>query len=279
MNPDLSRDGMKVAYVVPHGDGLGVASIGLRSELWVKSLVDGREAPLIADDYSRWLGRWSPDGTGLVFMRRKLTTNDNQLMVWYSQNHEEEPLTTEGSNIGSVEDWSSDGKWLLTTHEGIWLVPLDAAPHAETAARKIIYDPSYQIFQPHFSPEGRWILFEAVSNAPQPKSTLYVVPASGGTWTRISDTRYWADKPRWSPDGKTIYFLSGRGFFEIWGIHFDPVAGKTVGPAFQVSNFESPRRMIPRWIPPVGLSLTQDKLVLTLAEESGNIWVLDDVDR
>jgi len=37
--------------------------------------------------------------------------------------------------------------------------------------------------------------------------------------------------------------------------------------------------MIPRWIPPVGLSLIQDKLVLTMAEESGGIWLLDNVDR
>jgi len=29
----------------------------------------------------------------------------------------------------------------------------------------------------------------------------------------------------------------------------------------------------------VGFSLTQDKLVLTMAEESGNIWVLDNVDH
>jgi len=33
------------------------------------------------------------------------------------------------------------------------------------------------------------------------------------------------------------------------------------------------------WIPPVGLSLTQDKLVLTIAEEFGSIWVLDNVNR
>jgi hypothetical protein len=37
--------------------------------------------------------------------------------------------------------------------------------------------------------------------------------------------------------------------------------------------------MIPRWIPPVELSLDQDKLVLTMAEVSGGIWVLDNVDR
>jgi len=281
VDPNLSRDGLKVAYVVPHGESLGVAYVGVRSEVWVKSLVDGREAPLIADDYSRWVGRWSPDGLGLVYTRRKLTTNDSQLMVWSSQSHEEEPLTTEGSTVGSVEDWSSDGKWLLTSsHEGIWLVPLAAAPHAETAAQRIISDPAYQLYQPHFSPNGQWILFEAVSNSPQPESTLYVVPASGGAWIRITDRKQWDDKPCWSPDGRTVYFVSGRGgFFNVWGIHFDPPAGKTVGQAFQVSRFENPRLMVPRWIPPVGLSLTQDKLVLTIEEESGSIWLLDNVDR
>jgi len=39
------------------------------------------------------------------------------------------------------------------------------------------------------------------------------------------------------------------------------------------------RLMVSRWIPGVGLSLTQDKLVMTMAEESGSIWVLDNVDH
>jgi hypothetical protein len=100
-----------------------------------------------------------------------------------------------------------------------------------------------------------------------------------GPWTRITDGKHW-DKPRWSPDGRTIYFVSERGsLFNVWGIHFDPDAGKTVGEPFQVSKFDNPRLMVPRWIPPVGLSLTRDKLGLTMAEESGGIWLLDNVDR
>jgi hypothetical protein len=35
--------------------------------------------------------------------------------------------------------------------------------------------------------------------------------------------------------------------------------------------------MIPNWIPIVELSLNQEKLVLTMAEVSGSIWVLDNV--
>jgi Tol biopolymer transport system component len=278
IDPTLSRDGTKVAFTVPHGESLGLSFVDVRNEVWVKSLVDGSEVPVISDDYSRWIPRWSPDGKQLAYQRRNRRTNDRQLMLWSSQSHEEKPL---GSPRG-VWDWSPDGKWLLDSgQDGISVVPVAAAPHAEAAAQKVISpDPAYQLYQPYFSPDGRWIVFEAVADSPNLESTLYVVPTSGGPWTRITDRKQWDDKPRWSPDGRTIYFVSRRGgFFNIWRLRFDPVVGKTVGEPFQVSSFESPRLMIPRWIPPVGLSLTQDKLVLTMAEESGSIWVLDNVDR
>jgi hypothetical protein len=48
-------------------------------ELWEKSLIDGREAPVISDDHVRDFPQWSPDGcispmpgaTSLIRGRRK----------------------------------------------------------------------------------------------------------------------------------------------------------------------------------------------------------------
>jgi hypothetical protein len=101
-----------------------------------------------------------------------------------------------------------------------------------------------------------------------------------GPWTRITDGKSWDDKPRWSPDGRTIYFVSFRsGFFNVWGIRFDPAQGSPVGEPFQVTQFEVPALMIPTEIPFVALSLTQDRMTLTMTEMSGNIWILDSVDR
>jgi Tol biopolymer transport system component len=208
-------------------------------------------------------------------------------MVWSRESRSEEPLTAWLNAVRTVYDWSPDGKSLLMSQASadsrieVWRLPVGSAPHAETAAQKIVSDPRHDLWQAHFSPNGRWIVFEAVTNSPKaPESALYVVPAAGGSWTRITEGKPWDDKPRWSPDGKTIYFVSSRsGFFNVWGIHFDPTRGKPLGEPFRVSSFERPSLMIPQSISPVALSLTEDKLVLTLQELSGNIWVLDNVDR
>jgi Tol biopolymer transport system component len=106
--PNLSRDGKHVAFSVLRAGGW---------ELWEKSLVDGREAPIIADEHSRAVGQWSPDGRQLVYIRDKsIATTPQQLMIWSSQTHSEEPLTTQLSETRwSVYDWSSDGAWLLVS--------------------------------------------------------------------------------------------------------------------------------------------------------------------
>ena len=278
VDPNLSRDGTKVAYDAPRGESDDHRNV--RNELWQKSLLDGRETPVIADDYSRWSPHWSPDGMRLVYVRLNPRTIEHQLMAWSSHSNEEEPLTGLNDSLGGVSDWCPDGKWLLTVaRDGIWLVPVTSASRAEAAAKKIASNPTYHLYQAHMSPDGRWIVFNAETNPPNPESSLFVVPAAGGQWTRITDGKHWDDKPRWSPDGKTIYFVSRPGgFFNVWGIHFDPAAGKPIGQPFKVSKFDSPRLMIPQWIAPVGISLTQDKLVVTVAQASGNIWVLDNVD-
>jgi hypothetical protein len=69
-----------------------------------------------------------------------------------------------------------------------------------------------------------------------------------------------------------------NGFFNGWGIHFDPVTGKPEGDPFQVMSFHSPDLMVADLITDVGLSLTEHKLIVTGAQRSGSICLLDNVD-
>lgn len=275
---NLSADETRLAFSCSHGG---------RSELWEMSLVNSHIAPVVADDQLRDRPLWSPDGKHLAYNRYNFTTHDARLVLWSPDTRHEEPIS-DGTEPADLYDWSPDGREILvsqvnkqTNHTEIWLWPIAAAPHANTAGRRIISHPEYDLSQQHFSRDGRWIVFQAVRNLPAKlESKLYVAPASGGQWIPVTEGATWDDKPRWSPNGKMIYFVSGRGgLFNVWGIHFDPSQGKVRGEPFAVTKFEGPALMIPEHIPSVDLSLSQNQLVLTLEQVSGSIWMLEDVSQ
>ena len=117
---------------------------------------------------------------------------------------------TPRSDEGDVWDWSPDGesvlvaRWNKLSKVELWSLPLAAAPDAYLAARKVISEPDFDIFQGHYSPDGKWIAFNATALQSEGEtSTMFVTRTTGGPWVRMTDSKHWDDKPRWSPDGKT----------------------------------------------------------------------------
>jgi Tol biopolymer transport system component/predicted Ser/Thr protein kinase len=276
-HPALSLDGKKLAFVAHRAD---------KWELWEKSLTDGRETLLAAGESRRRGPRWSRDGTRLVYDRYD-PNGQEWAVVLPSGGGIEQPLTTPASYETSPAptDWSPDGRWILgvcvqgkPTRMVVCLLPLSAAPHAEAQARVLVAShPKYNFWQGNYSPDGRWIAVNAEDKTGVGISTIGVLPASGGEWTPISEGKYWDDTPRWSPDGKTIYFLSSRsGFMNVWGIRFNPANGEPVGEPFRVTSFESPAQMVQGL---QEISVAQDRLVVPVAEVTGNIWMLENVER
>jgi hypothetical protein len=192
-------------------------------------------------------------------------------------------LTSANNTPDLAWDWSADGEWLLGGSQRqtpgrtlICLFPIAAAPHAETEMRVIASHPENNLWQARFSPDHHWISFCAAKAAEAGVSTIYVVPASGGEWVRITEGTYFDDKPRWSPDGKTLYFISSRtGFFNVWGIRFDPASGQPMGEPFRVTTFENPGQMILSNVRYMQMALAADRLVLPITEVSGGIWILE----
>jgi hypothetical protein len=91
----------------------------------------------------------------------------------------------------------------------------------------------------------------------------------------------WTDKPRWSADGKLLYVWRRNGpLFNVWAVPFDDARGRAVGSPFQVTQFESPGRRI--WDDEIGLSepsVAGNRMTLPIAEATGSVWVLDNVDK
>ncbi len=273
--PDLTRDGKKLVFMVERTD---------QWELWEKSLTDNRETLLYGDKSVRFEARWSLDGMHLLYCRGTLFWGPCQVVLSPAGGGTEEVVTSL-LDAGDI-NWSFDNKSavvsLANPEQGtrICLLPLSAAPHAETEARVLTSDPAYGLLEVHPSRDGRWITFQALRAVGAKDSTIYVMPGSGGQRVRITEGKYWDDKPRWAPDGRTIYFVSARtGFLNVWGARFDPIRGQPSGEPFRITGFESPHRMIPDRMAPLGMSLTENRLVLPIAEVSGNVWVLEDVDR
>jgi hypothetical protein len=179
-------------------------------------------------------------------------------------------------------DWSADGAQILhtcpdpTAQPSICVSPRNATSNANT--RTVVADANYKLYQGRFSPDGTWITFLAQSLKDVDTSVLGIVRAAGGKWTALTAAKMWLDKPRWGPDGRTIYFISNRdrGFFDVWGLPFDPVSGRAAGEEFRVTRTESPGRTI-SGAPASELGVSRKWLVVPMVESKGNVWLLEGV--
>ena len=70
-----------------------------------------------------------------------------------------------------------------------------------------------RIGAPELSPDGKWIAYDASTidlSANLRHSAIYLIPSSGGTSKQITDGSKQDEGPAWSPDGKTIAYVSNR---------------------------------------------------------------------
>jgi dipeptidyl aminopeptidase/acylaminoacyl peptidase len=78
---------------------------------------------------------------------------------------------------------------------------------------------------PQISPDGKWICFVITTvdkEANKMNSDLWLIPSSGGEMKRLTSNPSSDANPRWSPNGKTIAFISTRsGDGQIWLIDVD----------------------------------------------------------
>ena len=91
-----------------------------------------------------------------------------------------------------------------------------------------------RISDPQISPDGRWVAFvvgEQDMESNRNRSHLWLVPFLGGEAKQLTRGQNSDQRPRWSPDSRSLAFVSDRsGESQIWRI---PVEG---GEAWQVTR-------------------------------------------
>ncbi len=107
---------------------------------------------------------------------------------------------------------------VFVAHDNLWSVPRTGG-----TASRLTADEGRDVM-PRFSPDGRWIAF---TGEYQGNRDVYVMPAGGGTAKRITFTSDLVPEPSarsgpnnmvvtWTPDSKSIVFLSRRMAWNSW---------------------------------------------------------------
>ncbi|MDT8322382.1 MAG: hypothetical protein RQ826_17850, partial [Xanthomonadales bacterium] len=103
------------------------------------------------------------------------------------------------------------------------------------------------VSDPQVSPAGEWIAFTVTRedlDADESRSRVWMIPASGGEPVAMTSEEESSSKPRWSPDGRFLAFLSGRDDkpAQVWSLYLGG------GEARQLSDTAQPVRSF-EWSP------------------------------
>lgn len=149
--------------------------------------------------------------------------------------------------------------------------------------RVLLSDPKANLWEALYAPGGHWISFVRQPLDEAQRLDLMVAPSGGSppsAWVRLVPDHPWADKPRWSADGRLLYFFSrGSGdYFNLWALPFDPVRGLPTGTAFRITRYDSPARFVSPQPSRISMDVEKGQVALTMTSLTGSIWMLDDVE-
>jgi Tol biopolymer transport system component len=197
----------------PDGTHAAVSRIdaqGQNPTVWLLIFSRGTSARFTFGSASATSAVWSPDGNRIVFASNREGTFNLYQKLASGVGDEELLLKSDESKYPT--SWSRDGRFLLYTVQGngkagIWVLPLEGDKKPFPLMR--------QEFNQHlgqFSPDGHWVAYSSDESG---REEIYVIPFSpnpnqnasvaGGKWLISSNGGI---QPRWSRDGKELYYVS-----------------------------------------------------------------------
>lgn len=253
-------------------DGKYVVFSSTRSgtpQVLCRNLSSGEETPVGRSDELQEHPEISHDGSLIAY-----SNDDGEVVVPRSS-----PALVESvcHQCGWVWDWSPDNQRFLYNDLapawGIRSFDIKSAKQVQVLSSR-----NGLLYQARFSPDGKWIVFG--QQIRYSTSRLFIAPLHNGVagpeteWIPIADETGWCDKPRWSPDGKLIYFISHRdGYGCLWAQLISPQTRRPAGPPFNIAHFHSARlSMMNVGTGLLELGVAKDKIVFNLGEVTGNIW-------
>jgi serine/threonine protein kinase/Tol biopolymer transport system component len=234
-SPDISPDGSFIAYAKPGAGG--------KSDIFWQRTGGGNPLNLTeGSDADKWAPSFSADGTQIAVRSER---GGGGVFIMGATGESVRRLTDFGHNPA----WSPDGKSIVVATEGI-RGPLDRGTISQLWIVDVTTGESKKIFdgdavQPDWSPGGARIAFWGLPYGTGQRD-LWTIDASGGEPVRVTDDIQTDWCPKWSPDGRWLFFSSDRGgTMNLWRIPIDETSGRVEGepqpvtaPAVQAGSFD-----------------------------------------
>jgi eukaryotic-like serine/threonine-protein kinase len=264
--PSLSADGSRLAFVSTRRADAGA---------WLRDLTTGAEFALPSEPRLLTLV-FSPDGHTLAYS----TVGSAAIFLVGAGGGAPRQICDDCANY--VWSWTPDGRGLVVNipPQGLALLDVDSGE-----VRRLVDSGQERLWLGRVSPDQRWIAF--VNWEAADRTRQMIAPFARGrlgersTWVSASEGRYVDEESAWASDGRTLYFVSERdGFRCIYGVGFDPDAGRVLGSPQAVLHVHGVRQtVLPTPDSPSRIDVAGGQLVFPMQELQGNIYVLSPASR
>jgi Tol biopolymer transport system component/DNA-binding winged helix-turn-helix (wHTH) protein len=225
VNFRLSPDGRKIVY-----------DEGAPPDVWILDLERGARTRVTSSPQSERGALWSPDGSSIVFD----THRENGRAIYEKRADgalPEKLLFAAGAQNVAVSDWSADGRFIIFEKArcigcdfDIWVLPT-----AEGAKPYPFAATSFDEHSAVLSPDGRWIAYITLESGLCEVVVQPFADPTAGKW-QISANGGFA--PRWSPDGRELYYFDGSG--SIMRVELETTPKFRVGKVKHISPAAAP---------------------------------------
>lgn len=149
---------------------------------------------------------WSPDGTKIAWLSDQ--SGEYEIyMLDLTKNDMPVKLTTGADTYKYELMWSPDSRKLLCHDRMFRLFYIDIETKRTTL---VAQSKTWEITDYQWSPDSRWISF--VMPEEEGMGRLFLYQIATGQATPVTDGWYTSASPAFSPDGKYLFFVSGREF-------------------------------------------------------------------